>query len=69
MARSKKRKAMAEASDDSLYLPTEMPDVDPHPEVWVNPDLERLLKGPDHKLATSEAERYWMERLRRQPLK
>jgi hypothetical protein len=29
--------------------------------VWVHPDLNRILKGPDHKLATSSAVDYWIE--------
>jgi hypothetical protein len=30
--------------------------------VWVHPDLNRILKGPDHKLSTSLAVGYWIER-------
>ncbi|MBV9670498.1 MAG: hypothetical protein JOZ43_06040 [Acidobacteriales bacterium] len=33
-------------------------------EVWVHPDLERLLKGSDYKLGTSQSEQYWMDRRR-----
>jgi hypothetical protein len=33
-------------------------------DLWVHPDINRLLKGSDAKLATGEAANYWMERRR-----
>ena len=35
-------------------------------EVWVHPELSRMLKGSDYKLASDHAEEYWMAR-QRQP--
>lgn len=36
-------------------------------EVWVHPELSRLLKGSDYKLASDKAEEYWMDRQRNHP--
>ena len=33
-------------------------------QVWVHPDLNRLLKGADHKFMTDEAHQYWLHRQR-----
>ena len=31
-------------------------------EVWVHPNLNRMLKGSDYKFASGDAELYWMDR-------
>jgi hypothetical protein len=39
------------------------PDCYPN-EVWVHPDLGRVLKGSDQKYMTDEALQYWFDRQR-----
>ena len=36
-------------------------------EVWVHPELSRVLKGSDYKLSSDKAEEYWMDRQRKHP--
>ena len=36
-------------------------------EVWVHPNLNRMVKGSDYKFASGEAEQYWMDRRAKKP--
>ena len=60
-APGREKRAVSKSAKPTEPKPEDSPDSG---EVWVNPDLPRLIKGPDHKLSTQDAERYWIERRR-----